>query len=215
MAIDNRTPKQLAGETPLDFDYYSQKENMETETIRSFIQEYNMIGGLRCDFYQFIDADRDMDVVFFEKANKRYEYPVEIKFVFKYLEEVIENIEAGIQILDTIQCQIEMEYFKEKTKFDKPLIGSLIFIKYSGLWFEVTNIVDSSAVFFGNKLTWNLTAKIYQESGEDQEITNELFAPGEAPGEADNFGENLLDDLETESEELHTYDSGDNPFNNY
>jgi len=215
---DNRTPREIASEEPLDFDYYSKGDTLDTETVKSFLQEYNLVGGLYCDYYQQIDTGRDMDTVFLEKANKRYEYPIKIKFVFTYLEEVIENINAGIQILDTVDLTVEMDYFKDTTKFEKPLEGSLIFVKYADLWFEVTNVIDSDAVFFGQKLTWKMTAKIYQESGEDQDITNEIFEPGTAPGETDNLGENLLDDVEELSEEMHVYktgDGGDNIFGNY
>jgi hypothetical protein len=209
------SPQRINTETSLDYDYHSLKESYDTDTVRDYLKEYNKITGLRCNYYHLHDAGLQMDPVFLEKSTKRFEYPIEVKFVFAYLEEVIENISSGIELLDTVELTCEMSYFREETKFEKPLIGSLIYIPYAELWFSVENVVDSDAILFGSKLTWKLTAKIYQEAGEDKDITNEVYDAGEAPGESDNFMEQQNDAIEELSEEQHVYDGSDNIFGEY
>jgi len=208
-------PEKLNTELPLEFDYFGIGESWDTETVRGFLNEFNQIGGIRCNYYHLQDAGLHMDPVFLEKSKKRFEYPISIKFVLSYIEEIIENMNAGITLLDTIDMTIEMSYFKDVTKFKKPIIGSLIQIPYAGLFFEVENVVDSDAIFFGHKMTWKLTCKVYQESFEDDDITNEVYTPDTAPGEDNNFMDNLTDEIEEKSEEGYTYKKGDNPFGDY
>ena len=208
-------PEKINTELPLEFDYFGIQESWDTNTVSLMLREYNEITGMRCKYYQLMDSDQGMDPIFREKTTKRFESPIEIKFVFSYLEEVIENIGAGIELLDTIELEISMDYFKDSTKFERPVIGSLVKIPYAGLMFEITNVVDSSAILFGQKLSFKLTCKIYQESAEDKEITHEVYDPGEAPGESDNFLDNETDKTEDLSEEQHVYTEGDNIFGEY
>ena len=150
-----------------------------------------------------------------EKSGKTWGRPIKVKMIPEYLEEVIENANQGIMILDTLNLTLEKEYFTETTKHDYPKIGDLIKIDYANLLFEISNVVDADAIFFGRKFTWRITGKVYLETHEQEEITNEVFDPGNAPGETDNFEEKILDDIEEQSEEEYTYNPSDNPFGAY
>jgi hypothetical protein len=229
-------PDSFSTEKPLDFDYFHKKENMDTKTIAGYLREYNKIGGLYVHWYKLQDATMGMDPVFLEKADKKWSRPVRIKAVFQYLEEVIENQKYGIQVLDEVNLIIEKVYWKDTTKVERPLIGDLFFIEHVGLMFEVVNVVDSEANFFGNKLTWKITAKIYQLGNEDQTVIQDIVEPGWAPdeqmqpqipipGEPNPGTENPLTGevnssnptagIEEKCEELYQYDATSNPFGNY
>ena len=200
-------------EKPLSFDYFHQNEKMDTETVRSFLREYNEVGGLTILYFQQQNPDMGMDKVFLEKMDKKWVRPIEIKAVFEYLQEVIENQKQGIPILDELNMTIEKGYFKDTIKHD-PKIGDLVKVEHANLMFEIVNIVDSDANFWGNKLTWKLTGKSWIESHEDEEITDDVTEPGWAPDEVDR--ENFLPNKQVDesAEDLHTYTEGDNPFGN-
>jgi len=203
--------KPINTELPLDFDYFHNKENEDTETVRQFLEEYNRVGGITCSYYVQTDASLDVDTIFMEKINKTFFRPIKVKFILEYIQEVIENQMSGIQILDTMNFMVEMEYFKNTVK-SKPKVGDLMMIDYAGLMFEITNVIDAEAVLFGQKFTWKITGKIYIESHEDKNVTNDVHEPGHAPGEEDNFNDKLNDNIEEESDEEYQYNDGDNPF---
>ena len=229
-----QAPGSIDTELPLDFDYFHQEEQMDTATVISYLQEYNMIAGLTVNWYRLQDESIGMDPVFLEKADKKWCRPIALKAVFQYLEEVIENQKYGIQILDEVNLIIEKTYWTEVTKTAKPVFGDLFFIEHVGLMFEVVNLVDSDANFWGNKLTWKLTAKIWQDSGEDETVTDDITEPGWAPDErdleidaipgeanppgavnADGSPTGITGGIEEKCEELHHYTPGDNPFGSY
>jgi hypothetical protein len=226
----------ISTELPLDFDYYHQEEQMDTATVISFLQEYNKVGGLTVHWYRLQDPGMSIDPVFLEKADKKWCRPIAIKAVFQYLEEVIENQKYGIQILDEVNLIIEKTYWTEITKTPRPVIGDLFYIEHVKLMFEVVNLVDSDANFWGNKLTWKLQAKVWQDSGEDETVTNDITEPGWAPDEqlepqvpipgepnpgtgdpttGDVNTDNPTAGIEQKCEELHQYKPGDNPFGNF
>ena len=221
-AINN--PNSFDSEQPLDFDYYHQEEKEDTKTVISFLQEFNKIGGLTVNWYRLQDASRGMDPIFLEKADKKWCRPIAIKAVFQYLEEVVENQKYGIQILDEVNLIIEKTYWTEVTKTNAPVIGDLFYIEHIKLMFEVVNLVDSDANFWGNKLTWKLTAKIWQQSNEDETVLQDIVEPGWMPDEQTQDLEPIPGEpvpgqvtkgVEEKCEELHTYLPGQNPFGNY
>jgi hypothetical protein len=233
MPFENR-PDSFDTEKPLDMDYFHINENVDTKTMISFLQEYNKIGGLFVYWYRLQDAEMGMDPVFLEKANKKWCRPIAIKAVFQYLEEMIENQRYGTQIIDEVNLIIEKTYWKDTTKTLSPSIGDLFYIEHVKLMFEVVNLVDSDANFWGNKLTWKLTAKIWQDSGEDERVTEDITEPGWAPDEqglpvqaipgepnppgatdANGNPAGITAGIEQKCEEQHTYTPGDNPFGNY
>ena len=201
-------------ELPLDWDYFNLNEKEDTETISEILREYNEVGGMMCEYFPLFMSDTGLDPVFLENTNKQWNDPFKVKLVHQYLEEVVESGEAGVQILDSIELSCEKEYFLEKSGDVKPKIGDLIRIPYADLMFEVTNSIDSKGVLQGQKLTWTIFCKIYHSDMSDSDITNEIYQPGEAPGESDNFDEGISDDIEALSEEGHVYSDGDNPFQN-
>ena len=222
MPLDNS--ESFDTEKPLDFDYYHKGENVDTETMRSILQEYNKVGGLYVNWYRLQDASMGMDPIFLEKADKKWSRPVPIKAVFQYLEEVIENQKYGIQVLDEVNLIIEKTYWKETTKVDAPQIGDLFYIEHIGLMFEVVNRVDSDANFWGNKLTWKLTAKIIQLGNEDAEVSKDIVEPGWLPDEQLQNQQQIpgqptpgqiTEGVETKCEALHTYQPNENPFGNF
>lgn len=208
-------PGSFDTEKPLDMDYFAQEEKVDTETIRSFLAEYNRIGGLTVSWYRLQDPNLGMDPVFLEKADKKWCRPIKIKAVFQYLEEMIENQRYGIQILDEVNLVIEKKYWTEITKVDSPKIGDLFYIDHIKLMFEVVNLVDSDANFWGQKLTWKTTAKIWQEAHDDKEITKDVVEPGWAPDEPDHDAFTPNEPVEQKAETLHTYKSGESPFGDY
>jgi hypothetical protein len=220
--IDN--PESFDTEKPLDMDYFHMKENVDTKTVISYLQEYNKIGGLYVNWYRLQDASMGMDSVFLEKADKKWSRPVAIKAVFQYLEEMIENQRYGIQIIDEVNLIIEKTYWTDITKVKSPQIGDLFFIEHVGLMFEVVNVVDSDANFWGNKLTWKLTAKIWQQGNEDREVAKDVVEPGwltdeqmqnQTPIPGQPTPGQITKGVEEKCEQLHTYTPGDNPFGNY
>jgi hypothetical protein len=216
-------------ERPLDLDYFHQEENTDTATVISFLQEYNKVGGLFVNWYRLQDPNAGMDPVFLEKADKKWCRPIPIKAVFQYLEEMIENQRYGIQILDEVNLIIEKTYWTEITKVAMPRIGDLFYIEHVKLMFEVVNVVDSDANFWGNKLTWKMTAKTWREDSADADVTNDVTEPGWAPDEIAEAVEQggasgwigdpqpgqVVAGIEAKCEELHTYKPGENPFGNY
>ena len=221
-------------ERPLDFDYFHSGENNDTKTMISFLQEFNKVGGMYVYWYRLQDADLGMDSVFLEKADKKWCRPIAIKAVFQYLEEMIENQKYGIQVIDEVNLIIEKTYWTEMTKTLSPQIGDLFYIEHVKLMFEVVNLVDSDANFWGNKLTWKLTAKIWQVGNEDEQVAKDVVEPGWLPDEQQlpqdpipgepNPGttpdgtanpSNVTAGIENKCEDLHTYTPGDNPFGNF
>ncbi|MCX7699012.1 MAG: hypothetical protein N2114_06060 [Candidatus Goldbacteria bacterium] len=219
-------------ESPLNFDYFNINENVETETIANILREYNEIAGLTVNWYRLLDSNSGMDPVFLERADKKWAPPIPIKVIFEYLQEVIETQKYGIQILDELNMICEKKYWEEKTKITMPQIGDLFFVEHVGLMFEATNVVDSEANFWGNKLTWKITAKIFHTEHEDKNINTTIQEAGwmseeiETPliptpdtksPHKDNleYTNNINKNIEEKSEELHTYTPGDNPFGNF
>lgn len=211
-------------EKPLDFDYFHQNEKMDTSTVISFLQEYNKIGGLTVNWYRLQDAERGMDPVFLEKADKSWCRPIAIKAVFQYLEEVIENIKAGISVLDEVNLVIEKTYWTEVTKTTAPVIGDLFYIEHVKLMFEVINLVDSDANFWGNKLVWKILAKIIVLDNEDSTMAQDIIEPGWLPDEqqlpltpisGQPIPGEIKTGIENKCDELHTYTEGTNPFGNH
>jgi hypothetical protein len=223
----------ISTEQPLDMDYFHREERMDTSTMISYLQEYNRIGGMTVNWYRLQDAEMGMDPVFLEKADKKWCRPIAIKAVFQYLEEVVENQKYGVPILDEVNLIIEKTYWTEVTKTDKPEFGDLFYIEHVGMMFEVNNRVDSDANFWGNKLTWKLTAKQWQDGHEDPRVTDDITEPGWAPDETnlpqipipgepnpgtvngDGSANGVTAGIEEKCEELHTYLPGENPFGNY
>ena len=214
----------ISTEKPLSFDYFHQEENNDTKTIIGILREFNEVGGMGVNWYRLQDATMGMDPIFLEKADKKWSRPVSLKAVFQYLEEVIENQKYGIQVLDEVNLIIEKTYWTDMTKTSSPQIGDLFFIEHVGLMFEVVNRVDSDANFFGNKLTWKLTAKIFQIGNEDQSVVEDIVEPGwssdeqlqnQTPIPGQGQPGEITKGVEERCEELHTYLPGQNPFGNY
>lgn len=206
-------------EKPLSFDYFYQNETMDTETVRSLLREYQEIGGLSVLYYKQQDPNLFMDTVFLEKADKKWCKPIRIKAVFQYLEEVIENKRAGIEIIDELNITTEKKYFLENIK-SEPKIGDVIFIESVGLYFDCVNVIDSDSNFFGNKLTWKITGKVWEESHEDKELSDDVIQPGfgsndDGSWEPDKAGFEQNEKIEDDADDLHTYVPGDDPFGNY
>jgi hypothetical protein len=227
-------PDSFDTERPLDFDYFHKDEKQDTKTIISYLQEFNKVGGLYVNWYRLQDSSIGMDPIFLEKGDKKWSRPVSIKAVFQYLDEVIENQKYGIQVLDEVNLIIEKTYWTETTKVDAPQIGDLFYIEHIGLMFEVVNKVDTDANFWGKKLTWKITAKIFQLGNEDETVAKDIVEPGWLPDEQQlpqdpipgepnpglnpdgtaNAG-NVAGGVEDKCEELHTYTPDQNPFGNF
>jgi hypothetical protein len=206
--------KSINTELPLSYDYFDQEEDQDTNTVREILAEYQQVGGLSMDYYCQMDEDKFMDSVFLEKADKKWIRPIKIKGVFEYLQEVIENVRYGTPILDELNIVTEKQYFLDTIKRE-PKIGDLLNINHVKLMFEVVNVVDSEANFFGNKLSWKITAKIFKLESENDDIAKEIIDPGWMTDEELKDNIDINKKIATESEELHTYKPGESPFGNY
>jgi len=132
----------ISTEEPLDFDYYTSGENQDSETVREYLEEYTKVGGIFVSYYPQLAPEDNVDLIFMEKAGKSWGYPIKVKMIPEYLEEVIENANQGIMVLDTLNLTLEKEYFTYTTKHDYPKIGDLIKIDYANLMFEITNVIE-------------------------------------------------------------------------
>jgi hypothetical protein len=210
----NNMSKSINTELPLSYDYFDQEEDQDTNTVREILAEYQQVGGLSMDYYCQMDEDKFMDSVFLEKADKKWIRPIKIKGVFEYLQEVIENVRYGTPVLDELNIITEKQYFLENIKRE-PKIGDLLKINHVNLMFEVMNVVDSEANFFGNKLSWKITAKIFKLESESDDIAKEIIDPGWMTDEELKDNIDINKKIATESEELHTYKPGESPFGNF
>ena len=208
-------------ETKLDMDYFSKGETKDTNTVRNFLREYEVVAGFYVDYYKQQDPNLFMDKVFLEKGDKKYCKPIKIKVIMEYLQEVIETMKyAAGGILDELNVIVEKTYFEDTIKSKKPLIGDIICIPYaSNLFFSCVNVVDVDGLFFGQKLTWKLTCKVWLEGHEDTNISDDAIEPGygntsDGGWEPDKENSNVNEPIQEEAEDLDP--SGTvNPFGNY
>ena len=190
---------------PLDFDL-SDGKAPDIKTVAGFLQEYNLIGGLTCVYYPIVNDKSDVDKIFMELLDKQFGIPFKVKVIMQYLEETIEMMRYGLELTDTLKAFIEKEYFNKVSYRRKPQVGELIYLPYAKIMFEIVNVVDAESNFFGNKLVWDLTAKIYRYNQEDKEIMNKLKQGQEIA---------INSDVEQESNEIYDYPEEKNPFGNY